>query len=69
LEEVADYASAPASDVGIQVSGSGTRVAEALVRGRLDLVFLPVEPTFDLCYAVVDHEPLMVLMPSDKSGP
>ncbi len=40
-------------------------LAEALVRGRLDLAFLRVEPNFDLGYEVVDHEPLIVLMPSD----
>src|ERR1700681_2421665 len=40
-------------------------LAEALVRGRLDVAFLRGEPTFDLCYEVVDHEPLIVLMPSD----
>src|ERR1700687_2903963 len=40
-------------------------LAEALVRGRLDLAFLRREPNFDLCYEVVDHEPLIVLMPSD----
>jgi LysR family hca operon transcriptional activator len=40
-------------------------LAEALVRGRLDLAFLRAEPNFDLCYEVVDHEPLIVLMPSD----
>src|SRR3989441_7324273 len=40
-------------------------LAEALLRGRLDVAFLRVEPTFDLCYEVVDHEPLIVLMPSD----
>ena len=40
-------------------------LAEALVRGRLDVAFLRTEPTFDLCYEVVDHEPLIVLMPSD----
>src|ERR1700687_2407395 len=40
-------------------------LAEALVRGRLDLAFMRVEPTFDLSYEVVDHEPLIVLMPSD----
>jgi LysR family hca operon transcriptional activator len=40
-------------------------LAEALARGRLDVAFLRVEPTFDLCYEVVDHEPLIVLMPSD----
>jgi LysR family hca operon transcriptional activator len=40
-------------------------LAEALVRGRLDVAFLRAEPTFDLSYEVVDHEPLIVLMPSD----
>src|SRR6202048_3935669 len=40
-------------------------LAEALVRGRLDVAFLRVEPTFDLGYEVVDHEPLIVMMPSD----
>src|ERR1700736_3540294 len=40
-------------------------LAEALVRGRLDLAFMRVEPTFDLGYEVVDREPLIVLMPSD----
>jgi LysR family transcriptional regulator, hca operon transcriptional activator len=40
-------------------------LAEALVGGRLDVAFLRTEPTFDLCYEVVDHEPLIVLMPSD----
>jgi LysR family hca operon transcriptional activator len=40
-------------------------LAEGLVRGRLDVAFLRVEPTFDLGYEVVDHEPLIVLMPSD----
>jgi LysR family hca operon transcriptional activator len=40
-------------------------LAEALVRGRLDVAFLRAEPAFDLGYEVVDHEPLIVLMPSD----
>jgi LysR family hca operon transcriptional activator len=40
-------------------------LAAALVRGRLDAAFLRVEPDFDLVYEVVDHEPLIVLMPSD----
>jgi LysR family hca operon transcriptional activator len=40
-------------------------LAEALVRGRLDVAFLRVEPIFDPGYEVVDHEPLIVLMPSD----
>src|ERR1700716_701574 len=35
-------------------------LAEALVRGRLDVAFMRVEPTFDLGYEVVDHEPLIV---------
>ncbi len=40
-------------------------LAEAIVRGRLDMAFLRLEPTFDLAYEVVDREPLIVLMPSD----
>ena len=40
-------------------------LAEALVRGRLDVAFLRVEPGYDLAYHVVDREPLIVLMPSD----
>jgi LysR family hca operon transcriptional activator len=40
-------------------------LAEALMRGRLDVAFLREEPNFDLGYAVVDQEPLIVLMPSD----
>jgi LysR family hca operon transcriptional activator len=40
-------------------------LAEALVRGRLDVAFMRAEPSFDLCYQVVDHEPLIVLMPRD----
>src|SRR2546423_11508248 len=40
-------------------------LAEALVRGRLDVAFLRVEPGYDLGYYVVDREPLIVLMPSD----
>jgi LysR family hca operon transcriptional activator len=40
-------------------------LAEALVRGRIDVAFLRAEPTFDLCYQVVDREPFVVLMPSD----
>jgi LysR family hca operon transcriptional activator len=40
-------------------------LAEALVRGRLDVAFMRAEPGFDLSYHVVDHEPLIVLMPRD----
>lgn len=40
-------------------------LAEALIRGRLDVAFLRREPGFDLVYELVDKEPLIVLMPSD----
>jgi LysR family hca operon transcriptional activator len=40
-------------------------LAAAIMRGRLDLAFLRVEPGYDLAYHVVDHEPLIVLMPCD----
>src|ERR1700680_1569764 len=40
-------------------------LAGALVRGRLDLAFMRLEPDYDLGYHVVDREPLIVLMPSD----
>src|SRR5258705_2331761 len=40
-------------------------LAEALVRGRIDLAFLRVEQGYDIEYHVVDREPLIVLMPSD----
>jgi LysR family transcriptional regulator, hca operon transcriptional activator len=40
-------------------------LAAAITRGKLDLAFLRVEPGYDLAYHVVDHEPLIVLMPCD----
>src|SRR6202051_1991944 len=40
-------------------------LAEALVRGRLDVAFMRGEPAFDLCNEVGPQEPLIVLMPSD----
>ena len=40
-------------------------LADALVRGSLDVAFLRVEPHFDLEYRVVTQEPLLVLMPRD----
>jgi LysR family transcriptional regulator, hca operon transcriptional activator len=46
-------------------SGYSPDLADALVRGRLDVAFLRVEPLFDLEYRVVTQEPLVVLMPSD----
>jgi LysR family transcriptional regulator, hca operon transcriptional activator len=53
-------------DIQVTISSDySPDLAEALVRGRLDVAFLRVEPTFDLCYEVVDHEPLIVLMSSD----
>jgi LysR family hca operon transcriptional activator len=36
-------------------------LAEALMRGRLDVAFMRTEPSFELVYEVVDHEPLIVL--------
>jgi LysR family hca operon transcriptional activator len=53
-------------DIQVTVSSDySPDLAEALVRGRLDLAFLRVEPGYDLEYHVVDREPLVVLMPSD----
>ena len=46
-------------------SGYSPDLAEAVVRGRLDVAFLRVEPHVDLEYRVVTREPLVVLMPSD----
>lgn len=40
-------------------------LADALVRGKLDLAFLRAEPDYDLAYHPVTHESLIVLMPSD----
>src|SRR3981189_87753 len=44
-------------------------LAEALVRGRLDVAFLRVEPAYDLGYHVVDHAPAIALMPSEHRLP
>src|SRR3984893_7710273 len=35
-------------------------LAEALIRGRLDVAFLRAEPSFDLGYELVEREPLIV---------
>src|SRR6204780_1288930 len=40
-------------------------LAEALVRGRMDVAFMRLEPGYDLGYHVVDREPLIVLRPRD----
>jgi LysR family hca operon transcriptional activator len=53
-------------DIHVTISSDySPDLAEALVRGRLDVAFMRAEPAFDLCYEVVDREPLIVLMPSD----
>jgi LysR family hca operon transcriptional activator len=53
-------------DIHVTISSDySPDLAEALVRGRLDVAFMRTEPAFDLCYEVVDQEPLIVLMPSD----
>ena len=53
-------------DIEIKIfSDYSPHLAEALVRGRLDLAFMRVEPGYELGYHVVDREPLIVLMPSD----
>jgi LysR family hca operon transcriptional activator len=46
-------------------SGYSPDLADAVVRGRLDMAFIRVEPHIDLEYRVVTQEPLVVLMPSD----
>lgn len=40
-------------------------LAEAVMRGKLDIAFLRAEPDYDLTYRPVTQEPLVVLMPSD----
>jgi LysR family hca operon transcriptional activator len=53
-------------DIEVRVSSDySPDLAEALVRGRLDLAFLRIETGYDLTYHVVDREPLVVLMPRD----
>jgi LysR family hca operon transcriptional activator len=54
------------TDIQIVVTSDlSPNLAEALTRGRLDLAFMRLEPGYDLGYHVVDHEPLIVLMPRD----
>jgi LysR family hca operon transcriptional activator len=53
-------------DIEVTISSDySPDLAEALVRGRLDMAFMRAEPAFDLSYEVVDHEPLIALVPSD----
>jgi LysR family hca operon transcriptional activator len=47
------------------ISDYSPDLAEALVRGKLDVAFLRVEPGYDLSYQSVIQEPLVVLMTSD----
>jgi LysR family hca operon transcriptional activator len=35
------------------------------VEVKSDVGFLRPEPAYDICYAVIEREPLIVLMPSD----
>ncbi|MDB4982098.1 MAG: Transcriptional regulator [Myxococcales bacterium] len=52
--------------VEVTVSSSySPDLADALVRGSLDVAFLRIQPDVDLEYRVVAQEPLVVLMPSD----
>jgi LysR family hca operon transcriptional activator len=53
---------------GTEVTVSGDYspdLAEALVRGRLDVGIMRPEPGHELCYERIEREPLIVLMPSD----
>jgi LysR family hca operon transcriptional activator len=53
-------------DLQVTVSSDySPHLAASLVRGQLDVAFLRVESGYDLGFAVVDREPLIVLMPSD----
>ncbi|MEJ0041847.1 MAG: LysR family transcriptional regulator [Rhizomicrobium sp.] len=55
----------PKVDVTVS-SHYSPRLAEALVRGKLDLAFMRPEPDMpELQYRVVQTEPLIVVMPSD----
>jgi LysR family hca operon transcriptional activator len=54
----------PNIDVTVS-SDYSSELADALVRGKLDLAFLRAEPQYDLAYRVVSREPLVVLMPSE----
>jgi LysR family hca operon transcriptional activator len=54
------------TDMQVAVSSDySPHLAEALVRGRMDVAFMRPEPGFNLEYVVVEHEPLIVLMPRD----
>jgi LysR family transcriptional regulator, hca operon transcriptional activator len=53
-------------DIQVTVSSDySPDLAQSLLRGQLDVAFLRADPGFELGYAVVDREPLVVLMPSD----
>ncbi|MGH8159083.1 MAG: LysR family transcriptional regulator [Rhodanobacter sp.] len=66
LSEAMHILRAELPNIDITVSSDySPDLAEALVRGKLDLAFLRAEPDFDLAYHPVTHEPLIVLMPSD----
>jgi LysR family hca operon transcriptional activator len=53
-------------DIDVTVSSDySPDLADAVVRGKLDVAFMRAEPDYDLEYRVVGKEPLVVLMPSD----
>jgi LysR family transcriptional regulator, hca operon transcriptional activator len=54
----------PSVDVTVS-SDYSPDLAEGVQRGRLDIAFMRAEPNFDLAYALVGREPLVVLMSSD----
>jgi LysR family hca operon transcriptional activator len=54
----------PSVDVTVS-SDYSPDLAEGVQRGRLDIAFMRAEPNFDLTYALVGREPLVVLMSSD----
>jgi LysR family transcriptional regulator, hca operon transcriptional activator len=54
------------TDIQVAVSSDySPLLAEALIRGRMDVAFMRPEPDYNLAYRVVDREPLIVLMPKD----
>ena len=54
------------TDIQVAVSSDySPHLAEALLRGRMDVAFWRLEPDYDLEYRVVEREPLIVLMPKD----
>lgn len=54
------------TDIQVAVSSDySPHLAEAVIRGRMDVAFMRTEPDYNPEYRVVDREPLIVLMPKD----